>query len=299
MTKLPWYLRARRRPSTCSTAGRQADVLRLVARAPHGQHRRRRAADRPLLARARSRRRSTSRRVQSIIVGGGAVVTGAGRARPASGSAPAYSIRYSSTECGGCGTGTAFDADDDEALHTVGRPRPGVEVSIRDDDGAGPGRRGRRGLPPIRRRDGPLLERPRGHRRHASGDGWLHTGDLGYRRRTRACCASPGGARRCTSGAATTCTRWRSRPRSPTTPPWPRSPWSAYPDDVLGERGLAVVVPTDPARPADARRPLLNTCGDASRPTSCPSGCASSNALPLTAMHKVDRRALTTDASPP
>ena len=37
----------------------------------------------------------------------------------------AYSIRYSSTESGGIGTATAFDADDDEALFTVGRPRPG------------------------------------------------------------------------------------------------------------------------------------------------------------------------------
>ena len=41
----------------------------------------------------------------------------------------AYSIRYSSTESGGCGTGTAFDAGDDEALHSVGRPRGGIEVS--------------------------------------------------------------------------------------------------------------------------------------------------------------------------
>jgi acyl-CoA synthetase (AMP-forming)/AMP-acid ligase II len=47
-----------------------------------------------------------------------------------------YSIRYSSTESGGIGLGTALDADDEEALHTIGRPRPGVEASIRDADGA-------------------------------------------------------------------------------------------------------------------------------------------------------------------
>src|SRR4051794_15889257 len=46
----------------------------------------------------------------------------------------AYSIRYSSTESGGVGTATAFDADDDEALFTVGRPRPGIELEIRDED---------------------------------------------------------------------------------------------------------------------------------------------------------------------
>ena len=46
-----------------------------------------------------------------------------------------WSIRYSSTESGGVGLGTSLDADDQEALHTVGRPRLGVEASIRDDQG--------------------------------------------------------------------------------------------------------------------------------------------------------------------
>ncbi|NIR42276.1 MAG: cyclohexanecarboxylate-CoA ligase, partial [Actinobacteria bacterium] len=36
----------------------------------------------------------------------------------------AYSIRYSSTESGGIGLGTDLDAPDEEALHTIGRPRP-------------------------------------------------------------------------------------------------------------------------------------------------------------------------------
>src|SRR4029450_6207944 len=47
----------------------------------------------------------------------------------------AYSIRYSSTESGGCGTATAFDADDDEALHTGGAPRRGSGVAGRDAGG--------------------------------------------------------------------------------------------------------------------------------------------------------------------
>ena len=46
-----------------------------------------------------------------------------------------WSIRYSSTESGGVGLGTALDADDEEALHTVGRPRSGVEATIRDKEG--------------------------------------------------------------------------------------------------------------------------------------------------------------------
>ena len=32
------------------------------------------------------------------------------------------------------GLGTAFDAPDSEALHTVGRPRPGVEARIVDEE---------------------------------------------------------------------------------------------------------------------------------------------------------------------
>ena len=59
--------------------------------------------------------------VRQLVVGGGpsppALVEEARRRFGAD-----YSIRYSSTESGGVGTGTAFDADDDEALHTVGRP---------------------------------------------------------------------------------------------------------------------------------------------------------------------------------
>lgn len=46
-----------------------------------------------------------------------------------------YSIRYSSTESGGVGLGTAFDADDSEALHTIGRPRAGIEARVVADDG--------------------------------------------------------------------------------------------------------------------------------------------------------------------
>src|SRR5690606_38755296 len=117
--------------------------------------------------------------VKFIIMGGGAsspaLVEEARRRFDA-----AYSIRYSSTESGGIGTATAFDADDDEALFTVGRPRPGVELQIRDErDHAVAG--GDVGEVVLR---SPTMMRGYWRDPVATGrtlaGGWLHTGDLGY-----------------------------------------------------------------------------------------------------------------------
>src|SRR5918996_5672907 len=70
---------------------------------------------------------------KAIVVGGGpspaALIEEARRRFEA-----AYSVRYSSTESGGVGTLTAFDAPDEETLYTVGRPRDGIDLVIRDDN---------------------------------------------------------------------------------------------------------------------------------------------------------------------
>ncbi len=167
----------------------------------------------------------------------------------------AYSIRYSSTESGGCGTGTAFDADDDEALFTVGRPRGGIEVGIRDDE-AGPAarRRGGRGVAPLAHLDERLLARRRGHRPRA---------------RPATGCAPATSASSTTAG----CLRLAGRLKEM----FIRGGYNVYPaevesvladhpavaevavvprpDDVMGEIGVAVVVPADPSPPADPRGP--------------------------------------------
>ncbi len=72
--------------------------------------------------------------VQAIVVGGAASPPALVREARKQFDAP-YSIRYSSTESGGIGLGTDLDADDEEALNTIGRPRPGVEATIRDEAG--------------------------------------------------------------------------------------------------------------------------------------------------------------------
>ena len=71
--------------------------------------------------------------VQGLVVGAGpsqAALIREAKARFGCG----YSVRYSSTESGGVGTLTAFDAPEEETLHTVGRPRPGTDLQIRDPE---------------------------------------------------------------------------------------------------------------------------------------------------------------------
>ena len=115
--------------------------------------------------------------VRAVIAGGGPsppdLVLAARRAFGAG-----YSIRYSSTESGGVGTATALDADDDEACRSIGRPRPGVEATVRDSDGdeLPPGRVGELWL-----QSPTVMSGYWGDPAATSAalvDGWLRTGDL-------------------------------------------------------------------------------------------------------------------------
>jgi acyl-CoA synthetase (AMP-forming)/AMP-acid ligase II len=216
--------------------------------------------------------------VETIIVGGGPSPPELVReARRRFGAR--YSIRYSSTESGGVGTATAFDAPEEEALHTVGRPRSGVEIRI-----AG---------------DGELLLRSpammTGYWRDAErtaatidGAGWLHTSDLG-------------------EIDATGCLRIIGR----TNDMYIRGGYNVHPlevesvlmehpavaqiaitsrtDDVMGEIGVAVVVPNGPPPTLDELRAFA-----AHRLASykLPEALLTVDALPITSMEKLDRRAL-------
>jgi acyl-CoA synthetase (AMP-forming)/AMP-acid ligase II len=131
MTKLPWYLRT---GSTVHLIERwwAHDVLHLVVdqRMPSigGV-----APQLALLLREPDLDDLDLSAVRTIVMGGALSPPALVReARERIGAA--YSIRYSSTESGGIGTATAFDADDEEALFTVGRPRGGVEIELRDED---------------------------------------------------------------------------------------------------------------------------------------------------------------------
>jgi acyl-CoA synthetase (AMP-forming)/AMP-acid ligase II len=153
----------------------------------------------------------------------------------------AYSIRYSSTESGGLGTMTAFDAPDEEALHTVGRPRAGTEIRI-DDGGVCIRLTGRKTDVYIR------------------GGYNVHPGEVEA--------------------------VLRSHPDVADLVIVPR------PDPVMGEIGVAVVVPRDGTSPPalDALRSYAETQLAAYK---LPEAIRIVDMLPLTAMDKVDRRALT------
>jgi len=202
----------------------------------------------------------------------------------------AYSIRYSSTESGGIGLGTAFDAADEEALFTIGRPRAETEVEIRDDAGApvAPGDVGELFL------RSPYMMRGYWRDDEATAativDGWIRTGDLArvderglfrlagrkkemfirggynvYPMEVEAVLASHDGV------AAVAVV--------------PR------PDPVMGELGVAVVVPADRAAPPTLDD-LRAFAAERLAPYKLPEALRVVDELPLTAMQKIDRAAL-------
>jgi acyl-CoA synthetase (AMP-forming)/AMP-acid ligase II len=279
MTKLPWYIRL-----GCTLVlqdrWRAADALRLVS-----EHRMASvggvAAQIALLLRVPDFDRYDVSAVQTIVIGGGPSPPEIVReARERFGAA--YSIRYSSTESGGVGTATAFDAPDEEALYTVGRPRPGVEIRI--DDATDELQLRSPAMMTCYWRDPTRTE-------ETIVDGWLRTGDL---------------ATVDDSG----CVRIIGR----TTDMYIRGGYNVHPQEVeavlvehpgvaaiavvprdhevFGEIGVAVVVPVDTSTP-----PTLDDLRSfgSSRLASykLPEAISVTDALPLTTMDKLDRRTLT------
>lgn len=281
-TKLPWYLRL---GTTTHVLGRwrAADVLACIA-----EHRI------PSIGGVAPQMALLLREdldaydldcVQTIIMGGAASPPALVReARERLGAA--YSIRYSSTESGGCGTGTAFDADDEEALFTVGKPRGGIEVRIGEGD-------------ELELRSPTQLHRywrDEDATAAAIVDGWLRTGDL-----------------------AAFDERGNVRLLGRAKDMYIRGGYNVYPaeveavladhplvrevvvvprpDDVMGELGVAVVVPVDPARPP-ALEDLRAFGAEKLTSYKLPESVRVVDELPLTAMQKVDRRALAAQDHP-
>ena len=97
-----------------------------------------------------------------------------------------WSIRYALQNPEEVGLGTSLDADDEEALYTVGRPRPGIEATIRDEDGR-PAPAGDIGE--IWIRSNAVMSRywnDPSSTEETIVEGWLRTGDLAFQD-TRGC----------------------------------------------------------------------------------------------------------------
>ncbi len=296
-TKLAWYLRTGTTTHLLDR-WRSSDVLDLVERvrlpALGGV-----APQLALLLRDPSFDHRDVSSVRALIMGGGpsspALVEEARRRFDAG-----YSIRYSSTESGGVGTGTAFDAPDPEGLHTVGRARGEVEVAIHDDDGrpVADGEVGEVWLRSPSATDGYLGDEAATAELRAPG-GWIRTGDLGR-------IEPPDSALGPEAAGCLVLTGRRSEmfirggynvhPQE-VEAVLGRHPGVAQvavvprPDDVMGEVGVAVVVPADPKAPPSLDD--LRAFGQAALARhKLPEAVAMVDELPLTSMQKLDRAAL-------
>ncbi len=188
--------------------------------------------------------------VRAVIIGGGPATASLVReARERF--ACVLSMRYSCTEAG-IGLGTAFDAPLEDAEVSVGRPHAGVELTIRrGDEVVADGEEGEVCLRSPAAMVG-YHQDPDGTREAFTEDGFVRTGDIGY--------LDPEGRLRLVG---------RSKER------YVRGGYNVYPveveqvlaehpavaevavapraDDVMGEVGVAVVVPRRRSHGADGR----------------------------------------------
>ncbi|MEZ5372402.1 MAG: class I adenylate-forming enzyme family protein [Microthrixaceae bacterium] len=293
MTKLCWYLRSGARLHLVDR-WRADTVLRLVAEqsmAAIGAV----APQVALMLRSPLIDSLDLSAMRLLIVGGAASPTPlVSEARRRFGAG--YTIRYSSTETGGCGLATPPwpERDGDDA--TIGRPRPGIEASIRDVDGTEvpDGTLGELWIRTPSAMAG-YWEAPEATAA-ALSDGWVRTGDLATRERSEP--DRPG--------------RYRLAGRRGDM--YIRGGYNVFPaeveaaladhpgvaqvavvpraDDVMGEVGVAVVVPRPGVEAPDLESLRRHGARVIAR-HKLPEALAVRSSLPLGATGKIDRRGLT------
>jgi acyl-CoA synthetase (AMP-forming)/AMP-acid ligase II len=278
MTKLPWYLRTASR-IVALERWQADDVLRAVA-----HHRMSTiggvAPQIALLLRSPLVDELDLSCVTALVVGGAMSPPALVREARARFAAP-YSIRYSSTESGGVGLGTALDADDDEALNSIGRPRPGVEVRVSEQGEL------------CLRSPAQLSEYwrdPAATTATIDDEGWVHTGDLAR--------IEDDGLVRIRGRLKEMYIRggYNVAPAEVEAvlgdhPGVAQVAITARPDEVMGEVGVAFVVPRDAGEPPSLES-LRRHAGDRLATWKLPEAIVVVDELPLTAMQKLDRTAL-------
>ena len=227
--------------------------------------------------------------VRAVVMGGGPATPALIREARARIGAP-LAVRYSCTEAG-IGCGTSFTDPDEDAEVSVGRPQPGVRLSVLGTDGGPvtPGEIGEVCLSSPAVMEG--YWRNSGANAEAfTEDGSVRTGDLGW--------LDEQGRLRLAG---------RSRER------YVRGGYNVYPmevegvladhpavaavavirreDPVMGEVGVAVVVP-QPDAPAPELAQLRDYAAEHLARYKLPEDMVVLSELPLTAGEKIDRRAL-------
>ena len=207
-------------------------------------------------------------------------------------------VRYTSTETS-LGTGTTPSSSDEEVATTVGRPVPGVELAIVDDEGrpvaagsvgrvllrSAAAMRGYWGRGPGRGRRVEELVDAEATSAVLDPDGWLTTGDFGR--------LTPEGNLQLSGRAHERYIRggYNVYPAEveealSSHPDVVRAAVVGVPDDVLGEVGVAVVVARPGTRPDLAR--LRSHCARQLSDYKAPDALVVVDELPLTPMMKVD-----------
>src|SRR6266536_2947254 len=287
MTKLPGNLR-RGGTSYIMRRWRAADALRLAA-----EHRMTTVAGVPtqlaLMLREPDFDAFDLDSVRFLVIGGGPITPGLAEEARARFDA-ALATRYSCTEAG-IGLGTAFDAPEEDAVVSVGRPHASVELAVLDDDErpATPGDVGQVCL-----RSPAIMS---GYWRDAdatraafTADGFVRTGDLGWiddRGRLRLV----GRTREMYVRGGYNVFPVEVEAVLSTHPAVAAIAIAPAPDPVMGEIGMAVVVPHDAGAPPSLAQ-LREFAAPHLAAHKLPEAIRLVDALPLTAMEKVDRNML-------
>ena len=202
--------------------------------------------------------------------------------------------RYTSTEAG-VTTSTVMGDDDEVIATTVGKPAPDVELRIVEPSGSldapavGDGEVGEI----VCRSPAMMREYWRDPQTTAATidtHGWLHTGDLGT--------LGPDANLRIVGRLKEMYIRggYNVYPAEVETtlaahPGISQAAVLGYPDDLLGERGAAFVVPTDPSAPPGLAQ-LQDWCRARIADYKAPEHLVIIDVLPLNATNKVDKTAL-------
>jgi acyl-CoA synthetase (AMP-forming)/AMP-acid ligase II len=289
MTKFPGNLR-RAGTSYIMRRWHASDALRLAA-----EHRMTTIAGVPaqlaLMLRDPDFDRYDLDSVRFLMVGGGPITPGLATEARARFHA-ALATRYSCTEAG-IGLGTAFDDPEEDAVVSVGRPHPSIDVALLDDDDRSVPA-GDVGQVCLR---SPAVMSGYWHDREATrvaftADGFVRTGDLGW--------LDDQGRLRLVGRTKEMYVRggYNVFPVEveavlSTHPAVAAVAVAPAPDSVMGEIGVAVVVPRDPAAPPSLDD-LRGLAASRLAPYKLPEALVVVDGLPLTSMEKIDRRALHT-----